>query len=113
MFLSNSPDTDLIGWIPQGAAQLKNYELPNQTETTLSMGQLKQIFSKESVWILTPLVDLEVHEGQFAFDNQEYTYFARQYFGDSISQVKTYIESGLTEGDYNSPLLLMGIQWVK
>lgn len=113
IFLKSDPSNDLIPWLANIASFTKGLEEYSDNPKTYSLDELFQIFNENSVWLITPLVDFDAHKGLFAQKNQEYVFFARQYYGEGISAVKEFIENSFEKIRFDSPLLLMTIEWVK
>ena len=113
IFQSSSPSTDFIPWLANIAATTIDPETYSDNPGTASLEELSQIFNENSVWTLIPLLDFNAHKGLFEKTNQEFVFFARQYYGDDISIVKEFVESEFKNGSFDRPLLLMTVEWVK
>ena len=113
IFLSSDPNVDLIAWLATDALITKNPSTLPQGDETFSLDQLSSIFTEGSVWLFSPLINPNIHEGRFAKENQDYTFFMNQYYGDKISDVKDSVGSDFEKNSFDLPLLLVGAEWVK
>ena len=105
MFPVESPDLNIYPNIVQILSQI-NPELISDNNK-LTNTQLKEAFPRGTEWYFIPLIDpsleLLTEEG-----GDEYDDYISKYYGDEVSQIKKFIESGLTE-KFDNLLLIKGV----
>lgn len=107
IFPANDPGKNVIPWFIERAANIRSLTITFNSSSMLLKEQIAEIFPNGSLWVFKPLVDLD---SVFLSPDLKKGYIplARQYYGNHLPSLTSYLDSGL-KTNYKRQLLLIGI----
>lgn len=102
----NSQPTEWAFW--KNAAIKSGWDLSSQAGQEPRGDELKSLFAEGTSWVFSPLLEPDSEFNKDIFDEQ-YLSYAEMYYGEKISELKRFIESGLTTRYSGFPILLAAL----
>ncbi len=102
---ASDPQRNLMPWVVETAAELGSADLAGGS-AMLDDSKLAQIFPAGTHMTFVPLTDLDREEIQEFLP--EYLSYAGQYYGGTLSKLKSFLDSGLSDS-FNRPILVLDI----
>lgn len=92
----------------KNAAILSGQTSSSQVGYKPSREELNLLFAEGTSWVFSPLLEPDSEFNKDIFDEQ-YLSYAKMYYGEKISELKNFVESGLVEDYDGGPILLSGL----
>jgi len=102
----SSQPTEWAFW--KNAAIESGWNLSSQNGQEPGGDKLKSLFAEGTSWVFSPLLEPDSEFNKEIFDEQ-YLSYAKMYYGEKISEVKKFVESGLTARYSGFPIFLAAL----